>query len=124
MSAEHDLVVVGGNAGGLSAAVFARECGVQRVTILEPGTALGFPDVVGPHRLEVGYGESVSAIDADGDVLVVTTAHRSYRTRAVLVAERTARTASNVASGAGISPVRSSINRPSNCVRPVTPALR
>ena len=92
MSAEHDLVVVGGNAGGLSAAVFARECGVQRVTILEPGTALGFPDVVGPHRLEVGYGESVSAIDADGDVLVVTTAHRSYRTRAVLVAERTART--------------------------------
>jgi ferredoxin--NADP+ reductase len=92
VSADHDLVVVGGNAGGLSAAVFARECGVQRVTILEPGTALGFPDVVGPHGLDVGYGEHVSGIDVDGDVLVVTTGRRSYRTRAVLVAERTART--------------------------------
>ena len=92
MSADHDLVVVGGNAGGLSAAVFARQCGVQRVTILEPGTALGFPDVVGPHGLDVGYGERVTGIDVEGDVLVVTTGRRSYRTRAVLVAERTART--------------------------------
>ncbi len=91
MTADHDLVVVGGNAGGLSAAVFARECGVQRVSILEPGTALGFPDVVGPSRLDVGYGEQVTSIELDGDDLVVSTGRRQYRTRAVLVAERTAR---------------------------------
>ncbi len=92
MTAEHDLVVIGGNAGGLSAAVFARECGVQRVTILEPGSAVALRDVVGPHSLDIGYGEKVSSIDVDGDDLVVTTSRRTYRTCAVLVADRFART--------------------------------
>lgn len=88
MSAEHDLIVIGGNAGGLSAAVFARDCGMQRISILEPRTAVAFPDVVGTHELDVGYGEKVRSIDLDGDVLVVTSGRRTYRTRAVLVAER------------------------------------
>ncbi len=91
MTAEHDLVVIGGNAGGLSAAVFARENGIDRVTILEPGSAVALRDVVGPHGLDVGYGEGVSSIDLDGDVLVVSTGRRTYRTHAVLVAERPAR---------------------------------
>jgi ferredoxin--NADP+ reductase len=92
MTAEHDLVVIGGNAGGLSAAVFARQCGVSRVTILEAGTAVALRDVVGPNGLDIGYGEKVAGIDLDGDDLVVTTSRRTYRTRAVLVAERPART--------------------------------
>ena len=91
MSAEHDLVVIGGNAGGLSAAVFARENGIERVTILEAGSAVALRDVVGPNGLDVGYGEKVSSIDLDGDVLLVTTGRRTYRTHAVLVAERPAR---------------------------------
>lgn len=91
MSAEHDLVVIGGNAGGLSAAVFARETGIERVTILEAGSAVALRDVVGPNGLDVGYGEKVSSIDLDGDVLVVSTGRRTYRAHAVLVAERPAR---------------------------------
>ena len=41
---------------------------------------------------DVGFPAQHTAIDVEGHVLVVTTGRRSYRTRAVLVAERTART--------------------------------
>ena len=34
MADAHDLIVIGGNAGGLSAAVFARRSGLGRVTVL------------------------------------------------------------------------------------------
>ena len=91
MSAEHDLIVIGGNAGGLSAAVFARECGMQRIQILEARTAVSLPDVVGTNGLDVGYGEQVQTIDLDGEDLVITTGRRTYRTRSVLVAERPSR---------------------------------
>ena len=72
--------------------MFAKQCGVARVTVIEPGAAMAFPDVIGPNGLDAAYGETVSSIDADGDVIVVTTERRKYRSRAVLVAERPART--------------------------------
>jgi len=90
VTAEHDLIVIGGNAGGLSAAVFARSCGLNRILVLEATTAVAFPEVLGSNGLDVGFGEAVSAIDLDGEVLVVTTARRSYRTTACLVAQRPA----------------------------------
>ncbi len=92
MADAHDLIIVGGNAGGLSAAVFARESGLERVTILERGSTLALPGVAGEYGLDVSYGETVTSIEVndgdDGD-LVVTTRRQSYRGRAVLVALRT-----------------------------------
>lgn len=85
-----DLVVIGGNAGGLSTAVAARRAGLDRVRVLEPGRAMALPGVVGEHGLDAAYGETVTAIDLDGDDLVVRTSRQAYRTRAVLVAQRRA----------------------------------
>ncbi len=89
-STRDDLVVIGGNAGGLSTAVAARRAGLDRVRVLEAGTAMALPGVVGEHGLDAAYGETVTAIDLDGEDLVVTTGRQSYRTRAVLVAQRQA----------------------------------
>lgn len=89
MTTSHDLIVIGGNAGGLSAAVFARESGLERVAVLERGSTLALPGVAGEHGLDVSYGETVTAVDLDGDDLVVTTSRQTYRSRAVLVALRT-----------------------------------
>lgn len=83
-----DLVVIGGNAGGLSTAVAARRAGLERVRVLEASTAMALPGVVGEHGLDAAYGETVTAIDLDGDDLVVTTGRQAYRTNAVLVAQR------------------------------------
>lgn len=92
MTQTHDLIVIGGNAGGLSAAVFARESGLERVAVLERGTTLALPGVAGEHGLDVGYGETVTAIDIDGDDLVVTSDRQTRRAHAVLVALRTTNT--------------------------------
>lgn len=101
MAESHDLVVIGGNAGGLSAAVFARESGLERVTVLERGSTLALPGVAGEHGLDVSYGETVTSVGVDGPGdgpgggpgdgadLIVTTHRQSYRARAVLVALRT-----------------------------------
>lgn len=90
MPESNDLIVIGGNAGGLSAAVFARESGLERVTVLEEGSTLALPGVAGEYGLEVSYGERVTSVDLDGDVLVVTTRRQTLRGRAVLVAMRDA----------------------------------
>ena len=103
-STAYDLVIVGGNAGGLSVAVSSQRSGLTRVRIVEPGSAVVFPALVGEHQLDVGYGETVQSIElagaaepagangadgADGAAdLIVTTDRLSYRTRAVLVAQR------------------------------------
>jgi ferredoxin--NADP+ reductase len=89
VTSTHDLIVIGGNGGGLSAAVFARQSGLDRVAVLERGTTLALPGVAGEHGLDVSYGETVTAVDVDGDHLVVTTSRQTYRSRAVLVALRT-----------------------------------
>jgi ferredoxin--NADP+ reductase len=87
-STRDDLVVIGGNAGGLSTAVAARRAGLSRVRVLEPGRAMALPGVVGEHGLDAAYGETVTGITLDGDDLVVRTERQAYRTRAVLVAQR------------------------------------
>lgn len=84
-----DLLVIGGNAGGLSAAVYARQSGLARVTVVERGANVAFPDVLGEHGLDVSYGETVTAIDVEDDLVVVTSSRQRYVTRACLVALRT-----------------------------------
>jgi ferredoxin--NADP+ reductase len=106
-SSAYDLVIVGGNAAGLSVAVSSRRSGLQRVRVLERGAAVVFPELVGEQQLDVGYGETVRSITtADlvdaaaagdgpavdeaggGPDLVVRTDRHEYRARAVVVAER------------------------------------
>ncbi|MEE8375399.1 MAG: NAD(P)-binding domain-containing protein [Acidimicrobiia bacterium] len=85
---DYDLVVVGGNAGGLSVAVSSLRSGLDRVRILESGHSVVFPELVGPDELDVGYGEDVLEIDADGSTIVVRTNKFTYRTQACLIANR------------------------------------
>ncbi|MGB3411002.1 MAG: ferredoxin--NADP reductase [Microthrixaceae bacterium] len=99
----YDLVIYGGNAGGLSLAISSQRSGLKRVRILESGSAVAFPDLVGEHHLDVGYGETVRSVErvpaapADADSasqedppsdLLVTTDKHTYRARAVVIAER------------------------------------
>ncbi len=84
----YDLLIVGGSAGGLSVAISSLRSGLQRVRILESASRVALPDLIGPNQLDVGFGETVSSIDLRDDHLVVDTNRLSYRTRAVLVADR------------------------------------
>ncbi len=84
----YDLVIIGGSAGGLSVAVSSLRSGLGLIRIIEANNEVAFPELVGPNQLDVGYGESVSTIDVDGELLVVVTNKQTYRTRAVLVANR------------------------------------
>ncbi|MEZ5342706.1 MAG: NAD(P)-binding domain-containing protein [Acidimicrobiales bacterium] len=84
----YDLVIVGGSASGLSVAVSSLRSGLGLIRIIESSTAVAFPELVGPNQLDVGYGETVSSVDVDGDLLVVTSNKQTYRTTAVLIADR------------------------------------
>ena len=99
-SSTYELVIFGGNAGGLSVAVSLREAGLDSVRILEPSSAVVFPELVGEHQLDVGYGETVRSINAErladtevlesgtAPYLIVTTDRHAYRARAVVIAQR------------------------------------
>ncbi len=91
-TAVYDLIVIGGSAGGLSVAISSLRSGLQRVRVLESASKVALPDLIGPNQLDVGFGETVTSINAlDGsEHLVVDTNRLSYRTRAVLVADRRA----------------------------------
>lgn len=84
----YDLVIVGGSAGGLSVAISSLRSGLDRIRILESAGRVALPDLIGPNQLDVGFGEAVTSVDVVGDHLVVNTNRLSYRTRAVLVADR------------------------------------
>ncbi len=86
--AAYDLVVIGGNAGGLSVAVALQQSGLSRVRILEETSAVAFPELVGEFQLDVGYGETISAIDVVGENIAITTAKHVYTCRACVIAER------------------------------------
>lgn len=84
----YDLVVIGGTAPGLSVAISSVRSGIGLVRVVEPGTAVAFPELAAENSLDIGYGETVTSIDKLGDDLVVNTDRLSYRTRAALVALR------------------------------------
>ena len=86
--AVYDIVIIGGSAGGLSVAISSLRSGLSRIRVLESDSRVALPDLIGPNNLDVGFGENVQSVDVDGDLLVVTTERLSYRTRAVLVADR------------------------------------
>lgn len=88
--AAYDLVIIGGNAGGLSMAISAGQSGTRQVRILEETSAVAFPELVGEHQLDIGYGEPVKSIDVDGSAIAVTTSKHVYTAGAVVVAARTA----------------------------------
>ncbi|MCI0545047.1 MAG: NAD(P)-binding domain-containing protein, partial [Actinobacteria bacterium] len=85
----YDLVVVGGNSGGLSVAIAAQAAGLGRVRILEPSSAVAYTELIGEHQLDVGFGESVTRIDLVNGELDVTTNKGVYAARACVVAQRT-----------------------------------
>lgn len=85
--AEYDLIVVGGSVGGLSAAISLQEAGLGRIRVIEQGNSISFPDLAPEHQLEVGYGETVEAIDYEADQVVVKTSKRTYVATACLVAD-------------------------------------
>jgi ferredoxin--NADP+ reductase len=87
----YELVIFGANAAGLSVAVSAQRSGLDRVRLLEPSSQVVFPALVGEHQLDVGYGETVRSITlaaGEGADLVVATDRHTYRTRAVVIAQR------------------------------------
>src|SRR5438445_406211 len=63
--------------------------GADRVRILEPSSAVAFTELIGEHQLDVGFGESVEAIDLAGEELEITTNKGVYLARACVVAHRT-----------------------------------
>src|SRR5437763_2752975 len=104
--AAYDLVVVGGNAGGLSVAIAAQTGGLGRVRILEPSSAVAYTELIGEHQLDVGFGETVESIDtAAGDELEITTTKGVYRARACVVAHRT-----NVGNAVWAPPIDASLS--------------
>ncbi len=84
----YDLIVIGGNAGGLSVAISSLRSGLARVRVVASGSSVAFPELVPENQIEVGYGEHLVSIDSDGDLLVVATNQRTYRARGCLIAER------------------------------------
>jgi ferredoxin--NADP+ reductase len=91
----YDLVIVGGNAAGLSVAVSSIRSGIESVRIIEPGDRVAFPELVPENRLDVAYGErpvSIEVADTTGPTgkpdLLVTTDARTYVTTGVMVAQR------------------------------------
>jgi ferredoxin--NADP+ reductase len=87
-SDDHDLVIVGGNAGGLSVAISSLRSGLGRVRLVEAGHSVVFPELVSENDLDVGYREQLETIDLDGDRLVIVTNQRTYRARGCVVAHR------------------------------------
>ena len=62
----YDIVIVGGTAGGLSVAVSSLRSGLDRIRIVESGHSVVFPELVGEHELDIGYGEPVVSVEALG----------------------------------------------------------
>ena len=86
-----DLVVVGGTLAGLSLAIQAREAGVERVLILEPGEEVAAPEVIGQHTLSVEFHTPVKRVAGLSDGRLIVEAGRLEVTaRVVAIASRPA----------------------------------
>src|SRR5687768_10330782 len=86
----YDLVVIGGNSAGLTVAVQAQQAGLRLVRILECGSTVAFPELLGQHHLDVGYGEAVVGIDLVGGNVAITTDRLVYLARACVITQRSA----------------------------------
>ncbi len=91
----YDLVIVGGNAGGLSVAISSARSGIESVRVIEPTNTVAFPELVPENQLDIGYGEHVVSVDVapdgpgdNGPDLIVTTNQHVYRTTGCLIAQR------------------------------------
>ncbi len=84
----YDLVVIGGTAQGLSAAVLAKKASVGDIRIIEQGDSVVYPELVGQHSLEVGFGETVLEVTDAEDHLIIKTDKDSYETKTCIVASR------------------------------------
>ncbi len=86
-----DLVVVGGTLAGLSLAIQAREAGVGRVLLLEPGEEVAAPEVIGHHTLTVEFHAPVSRISGQpGGRLSVEAGRLNISARVIAIASRPA----------------------------------
>jgi ferredoxin--NADP+ reductase len=86
-----DLVVVGGTLAGLSLAIQAREAGVAKVLLLEPGEEVAAPELIGQHDLTVEFHTPVSRIeDGSGGRLTVEAGRLIVNARVVAIASRPA----------------------------------
>jgi ferredoxin--NADP+ reductase len=86
-----DLVVVGGTLAGLSLAIQAREAGVERVLLLEPGEDVAAPEVIGQHTLSLEFHTPVSRISrVPGGHLMVDAGRLQVVSRVVAIASRPA----------------------------------
>lgn len=84
-----DLVVVGGTLAGLSLAIQAREAGVERVLLLEPGEEVAAPELIGQHTLSVEFHAPVSRIvSVAGGRLSVEAGRIVVTARVVAIASR------------------------------------
>ena len=84
----YDLVIVGGTAAGISVAISSKRSGIPAVRLLEPTGSTVFPELAQENQLDIGYGESLVSIEADGDDLLITSNQRCYRSRGCLIAQR------------------------------------
>jgi ferredoxin--NADP+ reductase len=84
----YDLVIIGGSAGGLSVAISSARSGLGAIRVVEASHAVSFPELVGDNELDIGFGESVSSIEADDGGLRITTNKHVYSAHACLVAAR------------------------------------
>lgn len=87
-STAYNLVIVGGTAAAVSVAISSQRSGLGLVRIVEAGSTVAFPTLVGEEQLDVGYGEAVQSVELDGDALVIATSKQIYTTRAVMVAQQ------------------------------------
>jgi len=89
-----DIVIVGGNAGGVSVAVGSRRVGLEGVRLITDSASIAFPGLIAEAGFDVGYGEKLISVKtedsaaADAPILVVRTDRHEYRTRGVLIADR------------------------------------
>ncbi len=84
----HDLIIVGGSAAGLSVAISAKRSGIDKVRIIANGPSVAFDEFAEESGLNIGYDESVTAIDANGDNVSVVTDKATYLATGCLIASR------------------------------------
>lgn len=108
--ADLDLVIIGGSAGGVSVAISSLRSGLKRVRIIESGSSVAFPELIPENQLDVSYGETVTAVEMEGDLVRVTTNLHSHLARGCLISVRETEAAWPVPLGSGTLGARVSVD--------------